>query len=290
MPHPVGDPGVVHGAGSGAGVAAIGDRPIVTGRALPTGAAWLYARGSAVRTVFASAEGSRPGDGPHGGPYDARPPDCPAPCIAIFLVLAVTDGSLLVASFVLGLLASGEPRGPHAIWHGVHFLFALLTTMATLAVHSIVYTYFLATGKWAKEVVRVYELPDWINAQAKKNKRKAFRFEFWSMTLIAVAAWLGAAADTQGLNPLWHLGVGGAGPGVQPRGVRRRVRGDRGAGPAAAGGQGRRPTASARPGTAAEAGRPPTRRIARRGRTAADVAAGGRRLDRAGGPARVHAS
>jgi hypothetical protein len=124
-----------------------------------------------------------------------------------FLVLAVTDGSLLIASFVLGLLASGEPRGPHAIWHGIHLLFALMTTMATLAVHSIVYTYFLATGKWAKEVVRVYQLPEWINHQAKKNKRKAFRFEFWSMTLIAVTAWLGAAADTQGMNPLWHLGV-----------------------------------------------------------------------------------
>ena len=57
------------------------------------------------------------------------------------------------------------------------------------------------------EVVRVYQLPEWINTQAKKNKRKAFRFEFWSMTLIAVTAWLGAAADTQGLDPLWHLGV-----------------------------------------------------------------------------------
>jgi len=124
-----------------------------------------------------------------------------------FLVLAVTDGSLLIASFVLGLFATAEPRGPGAIWHGIHILFALLATMATLAVHSIVYTYFLATGKWAKEVVRVYQLPDWINTQAKKNKRKAFRFEFWSMALIAFTAWLGAASDTQGLNPLWHLGM-----------------------------------------------------------------------------------
>jgi len=124
-----------------------------------------------------------------------------------FLVLAVTDGSLLIASFVLGLLATGEPRGPGSIWRGIHLLFALFTTMATLGVHSIVYTYFLATGKWAKEVVHVYQLPEWINSQAKKNKRKAFRFEFWSMTLIAIAAWSGAAADTSGLNPLWHLGI-----------------------------------------------------------------------------------
>src|SRR6478752_7305246 len=127
-----------------------------------------------------------------------------------FLVLAVTDGSLLVASFVLGLLATGEPRGPGAIWRGVHVLFALLTTMTTLAVHSIAYTYFLATGKWAKEVVRVYQLPEWINHQAKKNKRKAFRFEFWSMTLIAVTAWVGAASDTRDLHPLWHLGAASA--------------------------------------------------------------------------------
>src|SRR5436309_15758817 len=83
------------------------------------------------------------------------------PMLRYFLVLAVTDGSLLVASFVLGLLATGEPRGPGAIWRGVHILFALMTTMATLAVHSIVYTYFLATGKWAREVVRVYQLPEW---------------------------------------------------------------------------------------------------------------------------------
>jgi MFS family permease len=124
-----------------------------------------------------------------------------------FLVLAVTAGSLLVASFVLGLMASGEPHGPHSIWHGIHILFALMTILASLAVHSIVYTYFLATGKWAKEVVRVYQLPEWINTQAKKNKRKAFRFVMWSTTWICVTAWLGAAADTQGTNPLWHLGI-----------------------------------------------------------------------------------
>ena len=44
-----------------------------------------------------------------------------------FLVLAVTDGSLLVASLVLGFLASGEQPGPGAIWRGVHLLFALFT-------------------------------------------------------------------------------------------------------------------------------------------------------------------
>ncbi len=124
-----------------------------------------------------------------------------------FLVLAVTDGSLLTASFVVGLIASGEPRGPHDVWRAVHLLIALLTVVATLGVHSIVYTYFLATGKWAKEVVHVYGLPNTIEAESKRLKRKTFRYEFNSMCLIAVVAWLGGAADTQGTNPLWHLGA-----------------------------------------------------------------------------------
>ena len=45
--------------------------------------------------------------------------------IRYFLVLAVTGGSLLLAAFVLGILAAGEVRGPHEIWHGVHVLFSL---------------------------------------------------------------------------------------------------------------------------------------------------------------------
>ena len=81
------------------------------------------------------------------------------------------------------------------------------TVVVLLGIHSIVYTYFVATGKWAKEVVQAYQLPDWINAQAKKNKRRAFRFIMGSMTAIAVAAWLGAAADTRGPSyAIWHLG------------------------------------------------------------------------------------
>lgn len=128
--------------------------------------------------------------------------------IRYFLVLAVTGGSLLAADFVLGILASGESPGPHAVLRGVHLLFSLLTVVMLLGIHSIVYTYFMATVKWAKEVVRVYDLPDWFIAQARRNKGRTFRFIMGSMTLIAVTAWLGAAADTRGAfySP-WHLGL-----------------------------------------------------------------------------------
>jgi hypothetical protein len=124
-----------------------------------------------------------------------------------FLVMAVTGASLLVADFVIGCFATGDLHGPGAVARGVHLLFSLVTVIVLLGIHSIVYTYFIATGKWAKEVVAAYQLPDWINAQAKKNKRRAFRFIMWSMTAIAVTAWLGAAADTRSSSfTPWHLG------------------------------------------------------------------------------------
>ena len=126
--------------------------------------------------------------------------------IRYFLVLAVTGGSLLVADVVLGFVATSEVAGPHAVGRAIHLLFSLVTVVVLLGIHSIVYTYFVATGKWAKEVVRVYQLPDWYIAQAKRNKRRAFRFVMGSMTTIAIVAWLGGAADAIGhAYAPWHL-------------------------------------------------------------------------------------
>jgi hypothetical protein len=125
----------------------------------------------------------------------------------IFLGLAITDGTLLAVSFGAGFVAAGEARGPGEVWHGLHFLIGLLTTMGTLLVHSIVFTYFLGTGKWVDEVVRVYRLPGWLSAQAQKNKRKAFPFELGSMAVIGGTAWLGAGTDARQWPSVWHLGL-----------------------------------------------------------------------------------
>jgi hypothetical protein len=126
--------------------------------------------------------------------------------IRYLLVLAVTGGSLLIADMVLGFIAASEVPGRHAVGRDVHWFFSLLTVLMLLGIHSIVYTYFMATARWAKEVVQVYQLPDWYVAQAKRNKRRAFRFVMGSMTTIAIAAWLGGAADTLGTAySAWHL-------------------------------------------------------------------------------------
>lgn len=127
----------------------------------------------------------------------------------IFLGLAVADGTLLVAALVLGFVNSGVESGTRALlWHRAHFATGLAATMATLLVHSIAYTYFLGTGKWVREVVRVYRMPAWVEGQATRNKRKAFPFALWGMILVGGTAWLGAAADTRrGFDPAWHLGL-----------------------------------------------------------------------------------
>jgi hypothetical protein len=125
----------------------------------------------------------------------------------IFLGLVITDGVLLAATYGFGLAAPPPPRGAGAYLHGIHWLLGMFTVLLTMMVHSIAYTYFLGTGKWIKEVARVYRLPDWVETRAKKNKRRAFPFEFWSMMFIGGTAWLGAGTDALGWSPSWHLGM-----------------------------------------------------------------------------------
>ena len=131
--------------------------------------------------------------------------------IRYFLVMAVTGASLLVADIVLGFFATGERRtDPVRSREAFMCCSRWRRSWCFWAFTPIVYTYFfVATGKWAKEVVEAYQASrlDPVREKATKNKRRAFRFIMGSMTAIAIAAWLGAAADTRGpAYAIWHLG------------------------------------------------------------------------------------
>ena len=78
----------------------------------------------------------------------------------IFLSLAITDFSLLVASYVLGIISVSQWPGRHDQALGVHFLIGLATVMFSLLVHSIAYTYLMGTNRWVREVVEVYKMPN----------------------------------------------------------------------------------------------------------------------------------
>jgi len=80
----------------------------------------------------------------------------------------------------------------------IHFYLGLTTAFAILLVHCLIFTYFLGTGRWVKEVGMAYRLPDVPYPKATRElKRRAFPPALFSMlTAIATAA-AGAGAQLQ---------------------------------------------------------------------------------------------
>jgi hypothetical protein len=86
----------------------------------------------------------------------------------------------------------------------VHFCLGLFTAIGILLVHSIVFTYFLGTGRWVKEVGLAYELPDHVLPKLTRElKRSAFPPALYSM-LIGIAT---AAAGAGRQLEEWHWSI-----------------------------------------------------------------------------------
>src|ERR1700692_2538298 len=79
----------------------------------------------------------------------------------IFTTLATLNGLALLASLLAGVLSklNHSVRAGDAIFL-VHFNLGLFTAIGTLLVHCLIFTYFLGTGRWVKEVGLAYNLPD----------------------------------------------------------------------------------------------------------------------------------
>ncbi len=105
-------------------------------------------------------------------------------------------------------LITPVPYQPHAAV-SIHFLVGLFTVIFTLLVHCLIFTYFLGTGRWVKEVARAYALPDdpWPR-QTRELKRIAFPPALFSMLSAIAAAAAGAGAQLA-VWPWWiHLALG----------------------------------------------------------------------------------
>jgi hypothetical protein len=86
----------------------------------------------------------------------------------------------------------------------VHFFLGLLTAMGILLVHCIIFTYFLGTGRWVKEVGLAYQLPDQpLPRLTRELKRKTFPPALFAM-LIAIAT-AAAGAGAQNLGWPWYI-------------------------------------------------------------------------------------
>src|SRR5438105_4841547 len=94
----------------------------------------------------------------------------------IFTTMAALLSLGLLITFGIGLYTmSLEVSLYKNVTHMVHFTFGLLTALFALLVHCIIFTYFLGTGRWVKEVGLAYSLPDSIYpTETRELKRTVF--------------------------------------------------------------------------------------------------------------------
>jgi hypothetical protein len=109
----------------------------------------------------------------------------------IFLNLAIVDFFGLLACFVSGLVLGSQ----EAELYLVHFHFGLWTTIGNLALHCLIFIYFLGTGRWVKEVAQAYKLADSPLPRLTRDlKRRTFPPALFAMLvpIAATASGLGA--------------------------------------------------------------------------------------------------
>jgi hypothetical protein len=125
----------------------------------------------------------------------------------IFITLASVNALGLVATFLLGvasMLMNGV-RAANPIYQ-IHFLVGLFTAIGTLLVHCIIFTYFLGTGRWVKEVGIAYSLPDTPWPKLTRDlKRATFPPALFAM-LITIATSAAGTARQLEVWPFWMHG------------------------------------------------------------------------------------
>jgi amino acid transporter len=117
----------------------------------------------------------------------------------IFTTLAFINFLALVLTSVVGLpLHFQDPMEPTSSASSLldlHFYLGLFATLYTLLVHCIIFIYFLATGRFVKEVALAYRLPDDpLPRLTRELKRRTFPPALAAMLLTMAALTAGAGA------------------------------------------------------------------------------------------------
>jgi hypothetical protein len=130
---------------------------------------------------------------------------------AILTRLSALNLLFLACTFAVGLLshftgllgpAADDPAPP------LHFYLGLFSVLSTLALHCLVFIYFLGTGRWVKEVALAYRLPDAPLPRLTRDlKRRTF-----PVALLAMVVPITTAVAGGGQNQGWpweiHFGLG----------------------------------------------------------------------------------
>ncbi|GIW80069.1 MAG: hypothetical protein KatS3mg105_1876 [Gemmatales bacterium] len=118
----------------------------------------------------------------------------------IFSTLAAVNGLLLVSAFAVGTVSklAGSLRNPSDPTFMIHFWLGLAAAIVTLLVHCLIFTYFLGTGRWVKEVGLAYQLPDAVlPRQTRELKRSTFPPALAAMLVTIATAAAGSGAQMQ---------------------------------------------------------------------------------------------
>jgi hypothetical protein len=128
----------------------------------------------------------------------------------ILSTLAVLDVLALLASVLTGVMSRSQEAATNAgdALYLIHFTVGLFTAIGTLLVHCIIFTYFLGTGRWVKEVKLAYGLPDepWPKL-TRELKRRTFPPALMAMLVTIAAAAAGAGTQLKEWNWQIHFGL-----------------------------------------------------------------------------------
>jgi hypothetical protein len=124
----------------------------------------------------------------------------------IFVVLAAVSFLALVATFLVGVLSWWQgAAAAGSVVYTVHFCLGLFSViLGPLAVHCLIFIYFLGTGRWVKEVAISYQLPDdpWPK-QTRDLKRRTFPVALLAMLVAIATSAAGQGAQMRLVS--WHL-------------------------------------------------------------------------------------
>lgn len=132
--------------------------------------------------------------------------------VRIFLTLSIASTVLMAIAFFLGLEIDDPRVRDQAVQAGVsrHMLTGLATLCFTTLVHSIVFTYFMGTGRWIEETSRVYQLDAGYHRRNQQIKYRLLPGIVGTVLLVVLTGAFGGAADPG--SPVGFQGLAGVSP------------------------------------------------------------------------------
>jgi hypothetical protein len=119
--------------------------------------------------------------------------------VPLFIGVTLVNLICLGTAVTIGYLSAYQPALKS--WH---LLTGVLATFTCVAVHCIVFTYFMATSKWVQHAVTVKRLDASFAAPTRSFRAQAFPAALVAILSVFIAAILGAAHDNYATPRSWH--------------------------------------------------------------------------------------